>query len=374
MRYAIVAAMVLLVASGSAPADDGFVSPFNGKDLTGWVNVNCAPETWTVKDGVIACTGKPTGALRMNRMVENFILELEWRHLKVGGNSGVFVWGSPIAAPGVPFLRGIEVQVLDNGYNAKGKNEWYTTHGDIFPIHGATMKPIYKGNGMRCFPLEERSKSSPEWNHYRVEGRDGKIRLAVNGKEVSGGDDCVWRKGYLALESEGSDVEFRNLRLKELPGGTATAAQSAPEDQGWRSLYNGLDLRGWKADDNPKKQWTPSDWQLRCAADAAPLQAEPRFGDCELIVDCQLPRTADGKSSPTVIIGERLRLNLIAKPGAWVRNTITIRGGEATLKGGDQPAVTVPMQGSLPASRTIGLVGPAGSSAAFGNIYVRDLK
>src|SRR5206468_251609 len=80
------------------------------------------------------------------------------------GNSGVFIWGTPIAAPGVPFLRGIEVQVLDHGYAEQyekqtgKKPDWFTTHGDVFPIHGATMKPFGRHKGDRSFPSEERSK------------------------------------------------------------------------------------------------------------------------------------------------------------------------------------------------------------------------
>ncbi len=63
-----------------------------------------------------------------------------------------------------PFLHAIEVQVLNHGYNANGKNEWYTTHGDVFPIHGygSTMKPFGRNRGERGFPAEERSKPSPE--------------------------------------------------------------------------------------------------------------------------------------------------------------------------------------------------------------------
>src|SRR5690349_9051608 len=83
---------------------DGFVPLFNGRDLTGWVNGNCAPETWSVREGMIHCTGLPTGALRKTRQFENFILEVEWRHLSKGGNSGGFFLGTPIAAPAVPFL------------------------------------------------------------------------------------------------------------------------------------------------------------------------------------------------------------------------------------------------------------------------------
>src|ERR1043166_10208866 len=102
--------LFLAISSARAADEETFVPLFNGRDLTGWVNANCAPETWSVRDGMIHCTGRPTGALRTTRQYENFILEAEWRHLTSGGNSGVFIWGTPIAAPGVPFLRGIEVR------------------------------------------------------------------------------------------------------------------------------------------------------------------------------------------------------------------------------------------------------------------------
>jgi len=218
-------ALILLACSGAAQEEAGFMPLFNGRDLTGWVNVNCAPDTWSVQDGIIHCTGEPTGALRTEKQYENFILEVDWRHLRPKGNAGIFIWASPKQASGVPFLRAIEVQVLENAY---GQTENYTTHGDVFPIHGSTMKPLGRHKGMRSFPSEERSKPSPEWNHYRIVCDDGVIRLHVNGKEVSGGEECHWRKGYIGLESEGSPVEFRNLRIKELPSTGATAEQSAP--------------------------------------------------------------------------------------------------------------------------------------------------
>jgi hypothetical protein len=222
MRFALL--LLLLVATVSA--EDEFKPLFNGRDLSGWINVNCAPDTWSVRDGMIVCTGKPIGALRTERQYENFVLELEWRHLTSGGNAGIFIWASPTAAPGVPFLRAIEVQVLDHGY---GNTEDHTTHGDVFAIHGSTMKPFGRHRGMRAFPSEQRSKPSPEWNHYRIEANAGVLRLFVNGKEVSGGEDCNWRKGYIGLESEGAPTEWRNLRIKELPSSGATAEQSAPE-------------------------------------------------------------------------------------------------------------------------------------------------
>ena len=259
-RCSLILLLATVVAARAADSD-GFVPLFNGHDLTGWVNANCAPETWSVRDGLIHCTGQPTGALRTERQYEHFILEVEWRHLSRGGNSGVFIWGTPIAAPGVPFLRGIEVQVLDHGYAEQyekqtgKKPDWFTTHGDVFPIHGATMKPFGRHNGDRSFPSEDRSKGFPEWNHYRIVGTNGVLRLSVNGKEVSGGENCNYRKGYLALESEGAPVEFRNLRIRELPSSGVSPELTAPLDLGWRPLFTGLDFRGWRTNSATGNRW-----------------------------------------------------------------------------------------------------------------------
>ena len=193
---------------------DGFVPLFNGRDLSNWVPINVSPETFSVRDGVIYCTGQPTGIMRTDRMYENFVLELDWRHLKPGGNAGLFVWSDGVIAEPTPFARSIEVQILD-GHETPN----YTSDGDVFAIHGASFVPNrpHPGGWMRCLPSEKRSHPSPGWNHYRVECRDGRISLAVNGKEVSGGHDAKPRKGYICLESEGGLIEFKNLRIHEFP-------------------------------------------------------------------------------------------------------------------------------------------------------------
>src|SRR5436853_5709488 len=143
-------ALAAFLAAPPAPGgaqDDGFVPMFNGKELTGWVNVNCAPETFFVKDNMIITTGKPTGYLRTERQYENFIAEFEWMHLpeKPGavGNSGFFVWADPIPAVGTGYTRGIEVQVLVNlEYRDKKTNAiTATSHGDQFSIWGAHCTP-----------------------------------------------------------------------------------------------------------------------------------------------------------------------------------------------------------------------------------------
>lgn len=377
MKAAAALAVVLLTTSLRAPAaDSDWVPLFNGRDFAGWTNANCAPETWTVRNGVIHCTGKPVGGLRTLRQYENFILECEWRHLSSGGNSGVFIWGSPINAPGVPFLRGIEVQVLDHGYAADfekrtgKKAEWFTTHGDVFPIHGATMDPIGRSNGKRSFPSEERSKPSPEWNHYRIVANDGKIRLSVNGKEVSGGDNCNYRKGYLALESEGAPVEFRNLRIMELPGTGAGPEVTAPLDQSWRTLYNGVDLRGWTG--GAPDRWQIKDWVLALKDNdgqaGEPLRCTEELKDFELVVDSKVPDRS--KTVPSVLVrGVSIELPP-TQSGRWTRDVITVKGNTATTT----REGVAPRQVELPAGDAPSLTLPDnGHAVEFGNLYVRRL-
>ena len=190
---------------------------------------NDAEDTWSEKDGVIHCTGRPVGVNRTSKQFKNFELVVQWRHLKHAGNSGVFVW-APEAVfkdlkPGRLPRGGIEVQILDHGYaenwkKNKGKDpDWFTTNGDVFPVGSSKMKPYppVSANGSRSFPSKNTTKGTPEWNHYYVRAVDGEIWLWVNGEKVSGGKDCQPAQGYLCLESEGSPIEFKNLRIRELP-------------------------------------------------------------------------------------------------------------------------------------------------------------
>lgn len=194
-----------------------------------FTHVNCAPDTWTWTADGVKCTGQPIGVIRSLTVFTNFELVVQWRHLRSGGNSGVFVWASEEALtglkPGQLPPGGIEVQVLDHGYTEqyekehKKKPDWFTTNGDVFPVGKSTMKPFppTSPNGQRSFPRKNLSLGVGQWNHYYVRCLNGEVRLWVNGEEVSGGRDCRPSFGYLCLESEGAPVEFRNLRVRELP-------------------------------------------------------------------------------------------------------------------------------------------------------------
>jgi hypothetical protein len=194
-----------------------------------FVNVNCNQDTWNWKpDGSVHCNGRPVGVTRTKEPVTNFELVCEWRHLKPAGNSGVFVWATKesldaLKPGGLP--HGVEVQVLDHGYTeqyekSSGKKAtWFTSNGDVFPVGKTKMKPFppLSPDGSRSFPRKNLAKGSPEWNHYYIRAINGEVRLWVNGEEVSGGSGANPATGYLCLESEGSPVEFRNIRIRKLP-------------------------------------------------------------------------------------------------------------------------------------------------------------
>jgi hypothetical protein len=115
---------------------------------------------------------------------------------------------------------------------------------------------------------------------------DGRITLAVNGHEVSGVSKCNPRQGYLALESEGSVCHFKNLKMKELPSTNPKKDEIADQDQGYKSMFTGLDLTGWKAD---KDDWKVSDGVLRSAGKPPLVSVANKFTKCELIFDWKLP-------------------------------------------------------------------------------------
>ena len=104
--------MWLASVAVSAQPPARFQDLFNGKDLTGWVNINTAPDTWTMRDGLLVSTGKPIGVMCSAKMYENFVLHIEWMHMEAGGNSGVFVWSGARPDPKSRLPDGVEVQML----------------------------------------------------------------------------------------------------------------------------------------------------------------------------------------------------------------------------------------------------------------------
>ncbi|MEQ1751293.1 MAG: DUF1080 domain-containing protein [Prosthecobacter sp.] len=230
----ILSAAVLLFTTRTQSEDAAvFRDLFNGKDLTGWVDVNTSKETWSVKDGLLVCKGLPIGVMRSEKQYENFILHIEWKHTQAGGNSGVFVWSEGSTPPDRPLPKGMEVQMLELQYPYLNPEKDGTPRhlgfvsGELFGANGLEGVPD-NPRGRRSMSYEMRCKGKGEWNTYDVVCVDGTVKLSINGKFVNGISQSTVRKGYLCLESEGAEIHFRNIRILELPAGRVTPEQTAP--------------------------------------------------------------------------------------------------------------------------------------------------
>ena len=191
--------------------------------------VNGYEDTWQWRDSLLYSTGEPIGVMRTTKTYRNFEMEIQWRHLKSGGNSGVFAWvpmkALEVLQPGELPGYGIEIQMLDHGYKdlyrerTGQEGDWFSTNGDIFPVGQSKLTPFppTSPNGVRSFPSKNLSNGAGAWNHYYVRAINGEVRLWVNGEEVSGGTGAMPAEGYLCLEAEGSPIEFKGIRVRELP-------------------------------------------------------------------------------------------------------------------------------------------------------------
>ncbi len=209
-KVAIAVVFCGLLADGQVPE---FKDLFNGKDLSGWVNVNTADDTWSVRNGELVCSGHPIGVMRSEKQYENFVLHIEWMHMEPGGNSGVFVWSGARPNPKSRLPDGVEVQMLELDWPNLHKRDGVTpplayVHGELFGVNGVRTTPD-NPRGERSMSIENRCKGRGEWNTYDVVCIDGVIKLSVNGKVVNGIRSSTQKKGYLCLESEASGSNVR---------------------------------------------------------------------------------------------------------------------------------------------------------------------
>jgi hypothetical protein len=203
------AALLLGNASAADKDDEGFKDLFNGKDFTGLkfeIGKSDPAKTWSVKDGVIICTGKPNGYFYTEKPYKNYIIRYDWRYErpsnledeeKFGGNSGCLVH---IQEPHKVWPKCVEVQGMNRD------------HGMLLFVSGA------KGMGAKFdrAALQKARKKVGEWNTTEIECKvDGSVAAKVNGTEVSSGKSDL-TEGVIGFQSEGAEIHFRNIKLKEL--------------------------------------------------------------------------------------------------------------------------------------------------------------
>ena len=195
---------------------------FNGKDLTGWhVDVPDADndkdikETFIVRDGNLVSLGTPRGHLITDKNFDNYRLEVDYRFPGKPGNCGVLVHASSPRALYKMFPQSIEVQM-----NHQHAGDFWCIVEDItVPDMIKRRGPkdtwgITEGKARRILNLTDGSeKPLGDWNTMVIECLGDQVKVWVNGDLVNHGTDCTAKKGQIALQAEGAEVEFRKLQL-----------------------------------------------------------------------------------------------------------------------------------------------------------------
>jgi hypothetical protein len=197
-------------------------SLFNGKDLTGWKvdvpHLDKHPDgkvPFVARDGMLVSLGSPGGHLVHDEVNQNYRLEVEYRFAGKPGNCGVLVHSSKPRALYKMFPKSIEVQM----YHKNAGDFWCIVENITVPNMVKRRGPeknwgITEGKARRILNLTDGSEKEPgEWNRMVIECLGDEVKVWVNGDFVNHGSKCTAQKGKIAIQAEGSEVEFRKLDL-----------------------------------------------------------------------------------------------------------------------------------------------------------------
>lgn len=212
----------LICAFGSVCLAAESKSLFNGKDLVGWhADVPALDKDpggkspFVVRDGMLVSLGTPGGHLITDDEYSNYRLEVEYRFAGKPGNCGVLVHASTPRALYEMFPQSLEVQMQ----SGEAGDFWCIKEDIAVPDMETRRGPKEKwgvdgGKLRRIRNLTDGSEKPPgDWNTMAIECVGDELKVWVNGDLVNHGTNCTTDKGQIALQAEGSEVEFRKLEL-----------------------------------------------------------------------------------------------------------------------------------------------------------------
>jgi len=311
-----------LAFSASAQEEAGFTSLFDGKTLNGWKLVGQHGEGYGVKDGVIFCYRGGGGNLFTEKEYANFVVRLEFK-LEDGSNNGV-----GIRAPyeGDAAYMGMEIQVLDDGapqYKDLRPAQYCGSIYDVFAAKRGSLKPV------------------GQWNTEEITANGRHVKVVINGQTIVDANlndahnpitlqkhpGLLRESGHIGFLGHNDYVEFRNIRVKELPG---TEQENTPPE-GFTALFNGTDMTGWKglvgdppkrakmspdelaagqakADQRMRDHWKAEGGLIVFDGHGDSLCTAKDYADFEMFVDWKIPARGDSgiylRGSPQVQIWE----------------------------------------------------------------------
>lgn len=196
---------------------------FNGKNLEGWLfftkdDKTKVEDVWTVTDGVLKCKGKPAGYLQTKRWYKDYELEVQWRWPgEKGGNSGVLVHTStPLVFFGWPKSMEVQLQAASAG------DFWVICKGvDVRVENEAARRPKPVAGNQHSHRRIKRlagdfEKPIGQWNTMKIICDGDDIKVHINDQLANHGTKMTITEGAIALQSEGTAIEFKTVSIKPL--------------------------------------------------------------------------------------------------------------------------------------------------------------
>lgn len=200
-------------------------SLFDGKTLNGWhmdvPELDKNPggtKPFIIRNGLLVSLGSPGGHLITDKSFHDFRLQVEYRFSDKPGNCGVLVHASKPRRLYGMFPQSIEVQMQ----SGDAGDFWCIGENIVVPnmVERRGPKEKWGVDGDKARRIQNLTDGSEkplgEWNSMVIECRKDTIKVWVNGDLVNYGTNCTARKGNIALQAEGSEVEFRKLDLSQL--------------------------------------------------------------------------------------------------------------------------------------------------------------
>lgn len=216
------APLFLILLSTICCSPQETISLFNGKDITGWhvdvPEMDSIPNTinpFIIRDGLLVSLGTPQGHLITDARYKDYRLEIEYRFAGVPGNCGALVHASTPRALYEMFPKSIEVQMMHENAGDFWCIVQDITTDDMVGRRGPEAEwGITEGKARRILNLTDGSeKPLGEWNTMFIECLEDEIKVWVNGDLVNYGYNATATSGQIAVQAEGSEVEFRKILL-----------------------------------------------------------------------------------------------------------------------------------------------------------------